>query len=100
VVNDLHGSEIENPFGRGWVFKNKRSFTEVFYNLHVFKNVLINNIPVKQIITGKIRPTDKSNIIWGKDQLTLHLHDKRLLDFICVNFSPECDISSESGFYT
>jgi hypothetical protein len=27
------------------------------------------------------------------------LDDNRKLDFICVNFEPECDISSDTGFY-
>jgi len=90
----------ENPSGRGWVFQGKHSFVEVFYDLHVFKNVLSNGIIVKQIVTGKIRPVDKSNILWGTDELTLHLQDNRLLDFLCVNFTPECEISSVSGFYS
>lgn len=102
AVNLQGRPATENPSGRGWVFKDKRSFVEVFYNLHVFQNVLINTIPVKQMVTGTLRPTDKSktNILWGSDKLTLHLQDMRKLDFLCVNFDPECDISSDSGFYT
>ena len=101
MVINLQGSPIiENPAGRGWVFKGKRSFAEVFYELQVFQNVLVNAIPVKQMVTGKIRPIDNSNILWGVDKLTLHLQDKRKLDFLCVNFDPECEISSDSGFYS
>ena len=101
MVIDLQGRlATEKPSGRGWVFKDKRSFIEVFYDLQVFKNVLIDTIPVKQMVTGKIRPTDNSNVLWGTDKLTLQLEDMRKLDFICVNFEPECGISSDSGFYT
>jgi hypothetical protein len=90
---------VENPSGKGWVFKDKHSFVEVFYQLHVFENAVINSTPVKQLITGKMRTADNSNILWGAERLTLHLADNRKLDFICVNFEPECDISSDSGFY-
>jgi hypothetical protein len=100
VINLQGVPATENPSGRGWVFKGKRLFAEVFYDLHVFQNVLVNTIPVEEMITGKIRPTDKSNILWGTDKLTLHLQDRRKLDFLCVNFDPECEISSDSGFYT
>ena len=90
---------VENLSGKGWVFKDTRSFGEVFYQLHVFENAVINAAPVKQLITGKIRTVGGSNILWGEEQLTLHLDDNRKVDFICVNFEPECDISSDSGFY-
>ena len=101
MATDFQGRPAtENPSGRGWVFKGKRSLVEVFYELHVFKNILNNGIPIKQLVTGKIKATDGSNTLWGEDKLTLHLRDKRLLDFTCVNFTPECDISSVSGFYS
>ena len=90
---------VENLSGKGWVFKDTRSFVEVFYQLHVFENAVINAAHVKQLITGKIRTVGGSNILWGEEQLTLHLDDNRKVDFICVNFEPECDISSDSGFY-
>jgi hypothetical protein len=90
---------VENPTGRGWVYKDTRSFVEVFYQLHVFKDAVINSTPVKQLITGKMREVGNSNILWGSERLTLHLDDNRKLDFICVNFEPECDISSDTGFY-
>jgi hypothetical protein len=90
---------VENPSGKGWVFKDTHSFVEVFYQLHVFENAVINAAPVKQLITGKIRTVGGSNILWGEEQLTLRLDDNRKVDFICVNFEPECDISSDSGFY-
>jgi hypothetical protein len=79
---------IENPAGKGRVFNGKRLITEVSYKLQVFQHVS------KQIVTGKIKTIDGSNILWGTDLLTLHLQDKRKLDFICVNFDPECDVSS------
>ena len=100
MVNDFQErSTTENPSGRGWVFKDSHSFVEVFYQLHVFKNILSNDILVKQLVTGKIKAIDGANTLWGQDKLTLHLQDKRLLDFLCVNFTPECDISSATGFY-
>lgn len=100
MVNDFQErSATENPVGRGWVFKDRHSFVEVFYQLHVFKNVLSNGILIKQLVTGKIKAIDGANTLWGQDKLTLHLQDKRLLDFVCVNFISGCDISSVSGFY-
>ena len=97
---DFQGrTATENPTGRGLVFKDKRPFVEVFYQLHVFKNSLSNGTLIKQLVTGKIKAIDGANTLWGEDKLTLHLQDKRLLDFICVNFTPECDISSDTGFY-
>ena len=99
VNNFQERSATENPAGRGWVFKDRHSFVEVFYQLHVFKNALSNGSLVKQLVTGKIKAIDGANTLWGEDKLTLHLQDKRLLDFICVNFTPECDISSDTGFY-
>ena len=93
-INQQGRPAIENPAGKGRVFDGKRLIAEVSYKLQVFQYVS------KQIVTGKIKTLDRSNILWGTDLLTLHLQDKRKLDFICVNFDPECDISSDSGFYT
>jgi hypothetical protein len=90
---------VENPSGKGWVFKDKRSFIEVFYQLHVFEDAVINSTTVKHLITGKMRTVGNANVLWGSELLTLHLADSRKLDFICVNFEPECDISSDTGFY-
>lgn len=90
---------VENPSGQGWVFKDKRSLAEVFYQLHVFEDAVINSVPVKHLVIGKMRLVNNSNILWGSERLTLHLDDNRKLDFICVNFEPECDISSDTGFY-
>jgi len=79
MVNDFQErSATENPSGTGWVFKDSHSFVEVFYKLHVFKNVLSNDILVKQLVTGKIKAIDGANTLWGQDKLTLHLQDKRL----------------------
>jgi hypothetical protein len=91
----------ENLTGKGWVFKGKKSFVEVLYELEVFENILVDAVPVKQIVTGKIRAANKvdKNILWGTGKLTLRLQDKRRLDFFCVNFDPECDITSDTGFY-
>ena len=99
TVKKRKAPEVENPSGKGWVYKDTHSFVEVFYQLHVFENAVINSISVKQLITGKIRTVGNSNVLWGAEQLTLHLEDNRKLDFICVNFEPECDISSDNGFY-
>jgi hypothetical protein len=93
-------SAVENPRGKGWVFKDKRSFVEVFYQLHVFENAVVNSMAIKQLVTGKMRTVDNSNILGGAERLTLKLEDNRKLDFICVNFEPECDISSDTGFYS
>ncbi len=92
-INRQGTAAIENPAGEGRVFKGTRLIAEVFYNLYVFQDVS------KQIVTGKVKSIDGSSVLWGTDLLTLHLNDKRRLDFICVNFNPECEISSDSGFY-
>lgn len=90
---------IENPVGKGWVFKGKQIIAEVAYELQVFQDST-NGAPVKPIVSGKIRRIDNANILWNTELLTLHLQDKRKLDFICVNFDPECNIASDSSFYT
>jgi hypothetical protein len=87
---------IENPAGSGWVYKGKQLLAKVTYELQVTQNVLNNNVPV---VTGKIRRMDTANILWSTELLTLHLEDRRKLDFLCVNFDPECNIASDNGFY-
>jgi hypothetical protein len=96
------GRASENLTGKGVVFKGKNSFVEVLYELEVFENILVDSASVKQMVTGKIRAANKvdKNILWGTGKLTLHLQDKRMLDFFCVNFDPECDITSDTGFYS
>ena len=70
MATDFQGRPAtENPSGREWVFKGKRSFVEVFYELHVFKNILNKGIPIKQLVTGKIKATDGSNTLWVKINL-------------------------------
>ncbi len=90
---------IENPTGKGLVFKGKQLIAEVAYELQVLQDGLNNGALVKTIVTGKIRRIDAANILWSTELLTLHLQDKRKLDFICVNYDPECNIASNSGFY-
>ncbi len=82
------------------MFKGKDLIAEVTYDLQVFRDVLNSGAPVKPMVTGKIRRIDEAKILWGAELLTLHLQDGRKLDFICVNFNPECNIASDSGFYT
>jgi hypothetical protein len=100
MTMDFQGkSAVESPSGKGRVFKAGHFFAEVFYNLQVFHNVLIGTTIVEHLVIGKIRPIDKPDILWGSDLLTLHLQDLRKLDFLCINFDPECEISSDSGFH-
>ena len=87
----------ENPSGKGKVFKKQELIAEVTYELRVFQSG--KNPAGHPIITGKIKPLDKPIIIWGIEQYTLHLQDGRKLDFVCVNYDPECGIGSDKGFY-
>jgi hypothetical protein len=89
---------LENPTGRGRVFKGKKMLAEVAYELEVLKG-LSEGDPGKPVVTGKIRRPDNARIMWGTELLTLYLEDDRKLDFICVNFDPECYIASDNGFY-
>ena len=81
----------ENPSGKGKVFKKQELIAEVTYELRVFQSG--KNPAGHPIITGKIKPLDKLIIIWGIEQ------DERKLDFVCVNYDPECEIASDKGFY-
>ncbi len=90
---------LENPAGRGKVFKGASFITEVDYDLQVFHDAPTTAVPIKTIITGSIRRVDKASVLWSTELLTLHLQDRRKLDFICVNYDPECEIASNSNFY-
>ena len=94
------GSQIiENPVGKGQVYKGKQLITEVAYELQVLQSPLNAGTQGKSIVTGKIRRLDQADILWSTELLTLHLQDERKLDFICVNYDPECNIASDTGFY-
>jgi len=86
----------ENPIGKGKVFKKQELIAEVTYELQYFRAV--KTLPASNN-TGKIKPLDKLIIIWGIEQYTLHLQDEKKLDFVCVNYDPECEIASDKGFY-
>jgi hypothetical protein len=49
---------------------------------------------------GKIKRIDNINGLWGIELYTLYLQDNRKLDFVCVNYTPECEIISDKGFYS
>jgi len=89
----------ENPMGNGWVYKGKQLIAEVSYDLQVFHNLTYNKTSVNIVVTGKIKAINRPDILWGVEQLTLRLSDKRKLDFMCVDFTPECNIASVSDFY-
>jgi hypothetical protein len=55
--------------------------------------------PNGQLVTGTLRLIDKERVLWGSELLTLHLQDNRKLDFVCVNYNPDCEIASTSKFY-
>jgi hypothetical protein len=90
---------VETPVGRGWVFKGIHAVAEVDYELQVSRDVSSKGSPGKPVITGRIKRVDEANILWATELHTLHLQDRRKLDFICVNFDPDCNIASDSGFY-
>jgi hypothetical protein len=91
---------IENPIGRGRVYKGNRFVTEVNYFLQVFHTELNADNPAKPLVTGTISRIDKTNFVWSTELLTLHMQDHRKLDFLCVNYDPECQIASDGGFYS
>jgi hypothetical protein len=90
---------VENPAGRGRVFRGDRFVAEVDYVLVVTQDLPSSEKPTGQLVTGTLRRTDKERILWGTELLTLHLQDKRKLDFVCVNFDPDCEIASTAKFY-
>jgi hypothetical protein len=91
---------FENPVGRGRVFRGSVFVAEVDYDLKVNEKLLNPGRLIGPIITGRIRRIDGSNVLWGSELLTLHLSDQRKLDFICVNYDPDCNIASDRKFYT
>jgi hypothetical protein len=90
---------FDNPRGSGRVFKGSTFIAEVDYNLKVSRETKQENTPIKQIITGSLRRKDRQNIPWGIELFKLYLQDKRKLDFICVSYTPDCEIASDGGFY-
>jgi hypothetical protein len=76
----------------------QKLIAEVFYELQVFQDQN-NRSGGKSLVIGKIKRVDKANIFWGIEEYTLHLQDKRKLDFMCVNYDPDCEITSDKGFY-
>jgi hypothetical protein len=91
---------FENPVGRGRVFRGNLFIAEVDYNLTVNEKLLNPGGLIGPIITGKLRLADRASVLWGSEMLTLYLSDKRKLDFICVNYDPDCNIASDGEFYT
>jgi hypothetical protein len=71
---------------------------EVVYDLQIYqdKNSCSSD---KLIVMGKMNRTDNANILWGIEQYTLRLWDERKLDFVCVDYDPDCEIVSDKGFY-
>jgi hypothetical protein len=94
-----NGQLYENPIGNGWVYRGTHLLTEVSYELKVFHNGLYNGKTFRIMITGTIKAINNPNILWGTDRLTLRLQDRRKLDFMCVDFNPECEITSDTDFY-
>jgi hypothetical protein len=90
---------FENPKGSGSVFKGSTFIADVDYNLKISREAKQANMPAKQIITGSLRRIDRQNIPWGVELFTLYLQDKRKLDFICVSYTPDCEIASDGDFY-
>jgi len=88
----------ENHTGKGRVYKQNELIAEVIYELQVFRD---KNSPenVSNVVTGKLKPVDKKRVLWGFEQYTLYLQDSRKLDFLCVNYDPDCEIVSDKGFY-
>ena len=98
-VRVQNGQIYENPIGNGWVYRGTHLLTEVSYELKVFHDVIYNKTSVNTLVTGTIKAINRPNILWGTDRLTLRLQDRRKLDFMCVDFNPECEITSDTDFY-
>jgi hypothetical protein len=99
MIINLQGKElIETPTGKGRVFKRQKFVAEVVYELQTFldKNKCSTDNP---IVTGRIKRVDNANIFWRIEQHILFLQDNRKLDFICVDYGPDCKIISDTGFY-
>ncbi len=89
----------ENLIGNGWVYRGTHLLTEVSYEIKIVRNALYNGKIVRIVVTGTIKAINRPNILWGTDRLTIRLQDRRKLDFMCVNFTPECEITGDSDFY-
>ena len=87
----------ENPSGKGRVFKKQELIAEVVYELRIFQDNTRGKD--KPVVMGKIKRVDNINRPWGIEQYTLHLQDNRKLDFVCVDYNPDCEIVSDKGFY-
>ena len=72
---------------------------EVDYVLQVSVDLPSAEKPSGHLVTGTLRRIDKERILWGSELLTLHLQDRRKLDFVCVNYDPDCEIASTAKFY-
>ncbi len=68
---------IENPAGRGRVYKGAIFIAEVDYNLQVVLTAPQTSISSQPMVTGSIRRLDNADILWGTELLTLHMQDKR-----------------------
>ena len=90
---------VENPAGRGRVYNRDKFLGEVDYVLQVSQDLPSSEKPSGHLVTGTLRRIDKERILWGSELLTLHLQDNRKLDFVCVNYNPDCEITSAAKFY-
>lgn len=90
---------VENPAGRGRVYNGDKFLGEVDYLLQVSQELPSSEKPNGQLVTGTLRLIDKERILWGSELLTLYLQDRRKLDFVCVNYDPDCEIASTAKFY-
>src|SRR5450759_5176272 len=90
---------VENPARRGRVYNGDKFRGEVDYLLQVSQELPSSEKPNGQLVTGTLRLIDKERILWGSELLTLYLQDRRKLDFVCVNYDPDCEIASTAKFY-
>jgi hypothetical protein len=98
ALNAQEENLAETPSGKGRVFKQQELIAEVIYELRIFQDEN-NRAKDKPVVVGKIKRLDNIKMLWGIEQYTLHLQDNRKLDFVCVDYNPDCEIVSDKGFY-
>jgi hypothetical protein len=82
---------IEQPIGEGDVLEGGTHVGRVQYHLSVyqhFSEVEGEPVPAAIVVEGRIEPRndfDRSRFSHGRAELTLHLADGRLLDFLIVD---------------
>ena len=100
---------VENPRGVGEVFDKDRLIARVRYNLDVIQEEPLVDPSEAYHVTsslesavGRLTVIDKGRTLRGVNTLTLHLQDRRKLDFYWLKIDPilpQYSIISKGNFY-